>query len=194
MEIGLILVVALIVIGPKKLPEIAGQIARTIRELQRTATEFSREITTPVNDLKRDFNKPIQTLRNDISDIPAGPKTDPYEAVATQESPEADANDDPEDWNPSTGNLDGYANVDKEEQEYLLEEANTASTIPGTDDDAPNLSSPVIASELPEVRPAPQAIAYSAPEDLAAPDNDNQSVVNQNTPDSPPNATQPSEA
>ena len=194
MEIGLILVVALIVIGPKKLPEIAGQIARTIRELQRTATEFSREITTPVNDLKRDLNTPIQTLKNDISDIPARAETDPYKDIATQESTEADASEDPEDDNSSTGDLDGYANIDIEEQEYLLEEAKTASAIPGTDDDAPDVSSPVIAPELPEVRPAPQAIAYSAPEDLAAPDIDHHDAVSQNTSERPPNATQQSEA
>ena len=41
MELMMILVLALIVFGPGKLPEIAGQVGRVVRDFRRTTAELS---------------------------------------------------------------------------------------------------------------------------------------------------------
>jgi sec-independent protein translocase protein TatA len=43
MELMLILVLALIVFGPGKLPEIAGQVGKAVRDLRRATTDLSSE-------------------------------------------------------------------------------------------------------------------------------------------------------
>jgi TatA/E family protein of Tat protein translocase len=43
MELGVILVLALIIFGPGKLPEIAGQVGKVVRDFRRTTAELSSE-------------------------------------------------------------------------------------------------------------------------------------------------------
>ncbi len=43
-ELLVILVVALLVFGPKSIPEVARTVGRGMRELRRLATEFQREV------------------------------------------------------------------------------------------------------------------------------------------------------
>jgi Tat protein translocase TatB subunit len=45
MELMVILVLALIVVGPGKLPEMAGQVGRVIREFRRTTSDLSSEFS-----------------------------------------------------------------------------------------------------------------------------------------------------
>ena len=45
-ELILILVIALIVFGPGKLPELGGAIGRGVREFRKTTQEFTRDLTT----------------------------------------------------------------------------------------------------------------------------------------------------
>ena len=45
MELMMILVLALIVFGPGKLPEIAGQVGRVVRDFRRTTSELSSEFS-----------------------------------------------------------------------------------------------------------------------------------------------------
>jgi len=70
-EILLILVVALLVLGPKKLPEAARSIGRASAQLRRTVDEFHREV---------DFTRP--------SEIPAeSPSYLPEEAAQDDPKP-----------------------------------------------------------------------------------------------------------
>ncbi len=45
-EIIIILAVALIVLGPQQLPKLAAQLGKGVRDLQRAANDFKREVTT----------------------------------------------------------------------------------------------------------------------------------------------------
>src|SRR5436305_11821505 len=45
MELMLILVLALIIFGPGKLPEIAGQVGKVVRDFRRTTSELSSEFS-----------------------------------------------------------------------------------------------------------------------------------------------------
>jgi Tat protein translocase TatB subunit len=44
MEIAVVLVVALLVLGPEKLPKVARQLGKGVRELRRAATDFQRTL------------------------------------------------------------------------------------------------------------------------------------------------------
>lgn len=45
-EILLVLILALLIFGPKRLPDIARQVGRAIREVRKVSSEFEREVRT----------------------------------------------------------------------------------------------------------------------------------------------------
>lgn len=51
-EMGLILVVALLIFGPKKLPEIGRSLGKTIRSFQEASKDFETEFKREVNQLE----------------------------------------------------------------------------------------------------------------------------------------------
>ena len=184
MEIGLILVVALIVIGPQKLPQLAGQIARTIRDLQRTATDFSREITTPVNDLKRDIARPVHQLHRELE---TELQNDPYKHLADGDSETATGDDHPphsemastadaEDTHVSdaaqhdeSDDLGSYASVEEEERIFQVEEANAEPDTGAEMLSRVGLDQPTEPTALPTVRAPQGAIAHAHPDDMRGP-------------------------
>jgi len=58
-EIVVIAILALVLLGPKKLPELAQTLGKFIRDFQRAADDVKRELTTPVEEIKREFAKTI---------------------------------------------------------------------------------------------------------------------------------------
>jgi len=65
-EVILILAVGLIVIGPKKLPELAKSLGKGIVEFKRATQEFRD--TIDVNDEVSDFRETVDTIKTDIKD------------------------------------------------------------------------------------------------------------------------------
>ncbi len=68
-ELIVILALALIVLGPEKLPQVARQAARFINELKRASDEFKKELELDKLD---DIRKPIKldkVLGEDLSDL-----------------------------------------------------------------------------------------------------------------------------
>lgn len=51
LEIGIILLVALVVIGPEKLPEVLVAVGRVMRELRLASNTVLRELTSTADDL-----------------------------------------------------------------------------------------------------------------------------------------------
>ncbi|NVM21276.1 MAG: twin-arginine translocase TatA/TatE family subunit [Desulfobacterales bacterium] len=76
-EIILILAIALIVLGPKKLPEIAKSLGRGIAEFKKATQEFKDNLEAD-NDLK-EARDAIQQIKGDIQETVQKPMT---EAVA----------------------------------------------------------------------------------------------------------------
>lgn len=71
-EVLIILAVALIVIGPKKLPDLAKSLGRAIGEFKKATREFKQsiEINSDLKDVKEtveDMNKSIKEAVNDVS-------------------------------------------------------------------------------------------------------------------------------
>ena len=72
LEILVVLVIILIIFGPMKLPEIAGQIGKTMREVRKATTEMTRQINQEVEAGK----KGIEAIKSDIESA-ASPKAGP---------------------------------------------------------------------------------------------------------------------
>jgi len=75
-EMILILALALIVVGPDKLPELARSIAKGIMELKKTAENLKDSLTeegNPLDDIKPELEDTARKLKNDLLDLP------PYE-------------------------------------------------------------------------------------------------------------------
>jgi len=100
-EMFLILAIALIVIGPKKLPDLAKSLGRAFAEFKRATSELkdSFEIDTELNDIKTTFNDMSNGIKEAI-DVKAEPETkDPKDADAseTENTQKENKNSGPED-------------------------------------------------------------------------------------------------
>ena len=75
-EMFLILAIALIVIGPKKLPDLAKSLGRAFAEFKRATSELkdSFEIDTELNEIKTTFNDMSNGIKEAI-DVKAEPET-----------------------------------------------------------------------------------------------------------------------
>jgi sec-independent protein translocase protein TatB len=67
-ELVLILIVALIFVGPERLPRMAADIARTIREIRKYTSSFAAEF----NDVIKEFEKETETERAEWKEIGEG--------------------------------------------------------------------------------------------------------------------------
>lgn len=75
MELMMILVLALIVFGPGKLPEIAGQVGRVVRDFRRTTSELSSEFSRTLS---------LEIEERKTTQAPAAAAEVPYEPVAAE--------------------------------------------------------------------------------------------------------------
>jgi sec-independent protein translocase protein TatB len=120
MEILVVGVIALIVFGPQKLPEIARSIGRAASELRRMATDVRDEFEAGINfeDREEDGGKRADAVRDEVepaeSDEPAGPGDEP---VSASEAPTGGA-EEPAAVTPQTDDEDASApgNEDRPER------------------------------------------------------------------------------
>ena len=77
-ELLVILVVALIFVGPERLPRLAADIARTIRELRKYTSSIAAEFTEVIEDIERE----TKDDRSQWKEIGEG-LTDATKSVAT---------------------------------------------------------------------------------------------------------------
>ncbi|MDP2646701.1 MAG: twin-arginine translocase TatA/TatE family subunit [Desulfobacterales bacterium] len=74
-EMFLILAIALIVLGPKKLPDIAKSLGRALGEFKRATNELKESIT--LEDDLEDIKKSMNDLGENLREENAGPVPDP---------------------------------------------------------------------------------------------------------------------
>ncbi|MBA2450835.1 MAG: twin-arginine translocase TatA/TatE family subunit, partial [Chloroflexi bacterium] len=87
MELMLILVLALIVFGPGKLPEIAGQVGKAVRDVRRATTELSGEFNRTLS-LELEEKKEAEAAAQAPA---AAPAPAPLSAVTPPPVPVTDA-------------------------------------------------------------------------------------------------------
>jgi sec-independent protein translocase protein TatB len=69
-EIILIMVLALIVVGPQRLPELAGQLARLVRQARRYAGQVTSQLKYELGDVTQDYEalrQELHQLRQELS-------------------------------------------------------------------------------------------------------------------------------
>jgi Tat protein translocase TatB subunit len=96
-ELLVILLITLIVVGPQRLPEIAAQMARAMREFRRYTSSLSREVTDALEDLEKEYKgaqeewKEVgEAVRRDVQAMEAevlGAVDDARGALDAQERP-----------------------------------------------------------------------------------------------------------
>ena len=84
-ELILILAVALIVIGPKKLPDLAKSLGKAMGEFKKATNEIKdsmqlddgiREVKTTFNDLEKELKEPVETISTGGTDDDSARVTD----------------------------------------------------------------------------------------------------------------------
>ena len=75
-EVLIILVVALVVLGPTKLPEAARQVGKAVTELRRMSSGFSAELRDALNEPVDTTPQPPSPLRAAEAIPPAHPEPD----------------------------------------------------------------------------------------------------------------------
>jgi Tat protein translocase TatB subunit len=97
MELVVILIIALIVVGPERLPQLAQSIGKTMRDLramsQGLTTEWQREISSisdidPGEGLQEALTKPFQEVQAEVKQALSAPLTTPSSATPTPVSPQ----------------------------------------------------------------------------------------------------------
>ena len=68
-EVAVIFVIALLIFGPKKLPELGRTIGKTLNSLQKASGEFQKEIDKAVNDTNDDENKGVKNITSTEDEI-----------------------------------------------------------------------------------------------------------------------------
>lgn len=63
-EIGMILLVALVVLGPERLPRVARSLGRGLRQLRRASSDVRQAISGPL----REVQEPLREIRDDLYD------------------------------------------------------------------------------------------------------------------------------
>jgi len=66
-ELLLVLLLALIVFGPGKLPEVGNALGKSIREFRRATSEISQELAQPLNEVKRPLTEALGSAVNDVA-------------------------------------------------------------------------------------------------------------------------------
>ena len=68
-EVTFILVLALLIFGPKKLPELGKQLGKTLKSLKKASNEFQNEIDQVINEPeKENLPSSAQSTENNIVD------------------------------------------------------------------------------------------------------------------------------
>ena len=70
-EVLMVLVLTLIVVGPQRMPEVAGQIGRTVRDLRRFAGQFRREFLQEFDEMRAEWEvsqRELQEVRRQLQE------------------------------------------------------------------------------------------------------------------------------
>ncbi|MEZ4497001.1 MAG: twin-arginine translocase TatA/TatE family subunit [Thermomicrobiales bacterium] len=88
MEVVVILVVALMIFGPGKLPEVAGQAGKMLRDLKKMSTDLSDEFekTSGIGDIKKQVQKEMAGIQKEVDGVTGGVKKELTSATKTVNS------------------------------------------------------------------------------------------------------------
>jgi Tat protein translocase TatB subunit len=137
-EMLLICAIALIVIGPKKLPDLAKSLGRAFGEFKRATSDLkeSLEIDSDLSDV----SKPFDEITDDIKDSLDSPVDEMASETSESDSPEDEDNDDKQGVEPAEPDLTDSVDVDTDTSADSDNDIDTGTDTPpepveGTDKD-----------------------------------------------------------
>lgn len=88
MEIAVILIVALLIFGPGKLPELAGQAGKMMRDFKKMTADLSDEFekTAGLDEIKKTVQKEMAGIQSEVSGVTSGVKKELTSAGNTVKS------------------------------------------------------------------------------------------------------------
>ena len=139
-EMLVILALALIIIGPKKLPDLAKSLGRAMREFKKATSEFKEtiQLESELSDVKETFNNISDEVKDavDLNLKPENQKAD-KNGSDNEKNEEKDSEDQPE--SDDFGNLKKlkkeFDNLDTHTDTAQKDEAMMQDASPDTDDD-----------------------------------------------------------
>jgi len=126
-ELLLILAIALVVIGPKKLPDLAKSLGRTLREFKKATSEFKD--TLQIDEDLSDVKKAFDDLGDDIKDS-VSLKTSP-EFARPDESETAEKKEE----NAAEGGNDAAGEDQTENVKQAFDELKETASAPSRDEE-----------------------------------------------------------
>lgn len=108
-EVIIILVLALVVLGPEKLPEVLRKAGKLYGDLRRVTTGFQEEFEETFKEPLREFRETANQARDMVNNPLAGFKED--EVIETSETSETSATSDAEPLPVASGSEPPYAPV-----------------------------------------------------------------------------------
>jgi sec-independent protein translocase protein TatB len=96
LELLVVMIIALIVVGPERLPQLAQSIGKTLRDLralsQGLTAEWQREMSSMSNidageGLQQALNKPLKEVQTDVQRALTAPLTSPFDTAAKPAPP-----------------------------------------------------------------------------------------------------------
>ena len=87
-ELIVVLIIAVVVVGPKRLPEVAVQLARLIRQLRGYATDVTSQMRSELDELTREYEQ----VRKDLQEFRESATREVHSVIgevdrATREAP-----------------------------------------------------------------------------------------------------------
>jgi len=101
-ELILILVIALIVFGPKKLPEIGSAIGKSLREFRQASTMLSQELTREIQ-LDEKLKEETAQPKSPPPEEAVQPQSLPLEVAEQPQSASPEATEQPQSLPPEAG-------------------------------------------------------------------------------------------
>jgi sec-independent protein translocase protein TatB len=94
-ELLLILVIALIILGPKKLPDLAKSLGRAMREFKKATNEFKEtlQIDEDLTDVKKAFDGLNKDVKDSVSPRESAASKSPKALQATEDKTDGGAKD-----------------------------------------------------------------------------------------------------
>lgn len=65
-EILLIMILALLVFGPKKLPDLGASLGKTIKEFRKSTKDITDSVVKPIKEITDELAKPIKEVNKEI--------------------------------------------------------------------------------------------------------------------------------
>jgi TatA/E family protein of Tat protein translocase len=139
-EMLVILALALIIIGPKKLPDLAKSLGRAMREFKKATNEFKEtiQLESELSDVKETFNDFSDEVK-DAVDLNLKPEKQKADKTESENEKNKEKDSEPKSESDAFGNLKNlkkeFDSLDAHTDRAQKDETMIQDTSPDTDDD-----------------------------------------------------------